>query len=69
MERLEEEAKGKEVRGTEYNPPPPTPEIKQKKASQVREDRPPPRARRESDAVSGPVMNEVRSLHLDIDYY
>ena len=66
--RREEEARRseEEVKRKEYNSPPPTPEIEQKKASQAS---PPPRARRESDVMLGPVMNEVRSFHLDIDYY
>ena len=40
----------------EYNPPPLPPEIEQKK----REDRPPPRVRRESDAVPASAKEEYR---------
>ena len=38
-------------------------EIKQKKASQAGEDRPPPRARRESDAMPGPAKKEYRHAY------
>lgn len=44
----------------EYNPPPLPPEIEQKKAAQSREERPPPRVRRESDAIAGSAKEEYR---------